>query len=167
MAIKITVDTTDATSQEIEDFNRRFIALDEIKRECRKYNILFNEINSDYKQEGVSMEEIKVERKCSLLKEKSPSFIQVAAAFLFSFMVATITLQSLWNWFIAPLGINELSSLHSAGLLLFTIAIKIVLFQKDNLSSTFTKEELLGATAGFITKCLLLFMLGLTIKSFM
>lgn len=156
MAIKITVDTRDATNQEVRYFKDKFPMIDDMKREGRKWGIQYMEYNSG-----------EVGRKCSLLKEKSPSFIQIAAAFLFSFMVATITLQSLWNWFIAPLGINELSSLHSAGLLLFTIAIKIVLFQKDNLSSTFTKEETLRATAEFITKCLLLFMLGLAIESFM
>lgn len=156
MAIKITVDTRDATNQEVRYFKDKFPMIDDMKREGSKWGIQYMEYSSG-----------EVGRKCSLLKEKSPSFIQVAAAFLFSFMVATITLQSLWNWFIAPLGINELSSLHSAGLLLFTIAIKIVLFQKDNLSSTFTKKELLMATAEFITKCLLLFMFGLAIKSFM
>lgn len=118
MAIKITVDTQDATNQEVRYFKDKFPMIDDMKREGRKWGIQYMELEYDSGEVG---------RKCPFLKEKSPSFIQVAAAFLFSFMVATITLQSLWNWFIAPLGINELSSLHSAGLLLFTIAIKIVL----------------------------------------
>lgn len=49
MAIIITVDTTGATNQEVEVFNSRFPFFDDFKRECRKYNIQFNEINSSAK----------------------------------------------------------------------------------------------------------------------
>ncbi|OGS70759.1 MAG: hypothetical protein A3F91_09610 [Flavobacteria bacterium RIFCSPLOWO2_12_FULL_35_11] len=47
--------------------------------------------------------------------------LQVFVAFLVAFGVSTITLQYLWNWFIAPIGVMELSFAHSVGLVIILI----------------------------------------------
>ncbi len=73
MAIKITVDTRDATNQEVRYFKDKFPMIDDMKREGRKWGIQYMELEYDSGEVG---------RKCPLLKEKSHSFIQVAAAFL-------------------------------------------------------------------------------------
>lgn len=40
---------------------------------------------------------------------------------LVAFFISVITIQFLWNWFIAPIGLKELSYAHSSGIVLIMI----------------------------------------------
>ena len=49
------------------------------------------------------------------------SNLSLFVAGLVAFSISVITIQFLWNWFITPMGLKELSYIHSSGIVLIMI----------------------------------------------
>lgn len=84
------------------------------------------------------------------------SKLQLFGAFLVAFSISTLTVQHLWNWFIAPIGVAELSFAHSVGLVIVLIWL------------TNSKEEpTYKLFAAHIIKSAIVLAMGFVAKSFM
>lgn len=87
---------------------------------------------------------------------KEQSIPLLALVFLGTFAISTITLQCLWNWFIVPIGVKELSFAHSSGLVI------VILWLSKN-----TGELDYDLVVEYIIKCILVLILGFIVKSLM